>query len=380
MLRVRPFLFSGSMSACHGTFSRDNSSHLRNNAYICGVQLKPFHDIDMLELSKEKSTIIKGIAISLMLFLHLFDYHNADGCINFFHIGGMPLASWLARACNPVAIFLLLSGYGLACKHEKKALSPLHQAERSLFLYLHYWIILAVMLAIGHVMLPSLYPGSWGTVIENLTGWHTTYNKEMWFLFPYVLVSIVSLYTFRAVDKVGLAWAVGITAVLYIAISVFINRNSTMLYDNLPLFHLLLFVQFLYPFTMGATLRRTSINLNRALPQWAVMAGIIVLVLILCVSNIHLCYMFCAPLMVILFCHLHYPQWLQKILTELGRKSMPMWMIHTWLAYYLFHDQVYALRYPVLIFLGLLLASYLLSIPVMWAAKRIHQLATSLRN
>lgn len=60
----------------------------------------------MLELSKEKSTIIKGIAISLMLFLHLFDYHNADGCINFFHIVGMPLASWLARACNPVAIFL----------------------------------------------------------------------------------------------------------------------------------------------------------------------------------------------------------------------------------------------------------------------------------
>ena len=71
MLRVRPFLFSGSVSSRHGTFSQDNLSHLRNNAYICGVQLKPFQDIDMLELSKEKSTIIKGIAISLMLFLHL---------------------------------------------------------------------------------------------------------------------------------------------------------------------------------------------------------------------------------------------------------------------------------------------------------------------
>ena len=63
----------------------------------------------MLQLSKENSKVIKGIAILLMLFYHLFNYDNAEACINFFHMGGVPLASWLARACNPVAIFLLLS-------------------------------------------------------------------------------------------------------------------------------------------------------------------------------------------------------------------------------------------------------------------------------
>lgn len=327
----------------------------------------------MLQLSKENSTIIKGIAISLMLFLHLFDGDNAEACVNFFHVGGIPLVSWLARACNPVAIFLLLSGYGLACKYEKRALNPLHQGSRALFLYFHYWITLAVFLTIGHFMVPTLYPGDWSTLIGNATGWQTSYNHEMWFLLPYVLVSIVSLYILRAVDRAGLIWAVAVTAVLHIATSLYINRNITTLYANLPLFQLLIFIQFLYPFTMGVALRHTSINLKWRLPQWAVIAGLVVLVLILCVTHIHLCYMFCAPLMVILFCHLRYPQWLKKILLELGHKSMAMWMIHTWLAYYLFRPQVYSLRYPVLIFLGLLVASYILAVPVMWAAKAIYQ-------
>lgn len=327
----------------------------------------------MLQLSKENSTVIKGIAILLMLFYHLFNYDNAEACINFFHMGGVPLASWLARACNPVAIFLLLSGYGLACKYEKGALNPLHQGSRALFLYLHFWITLAVFLTIGHLMVPALYPGDWITLLGNATGWSPSYNHEMWFLLPYVLVSIVSLYILRAVDKAGLIWAVAVTAVLHIATQLYINHHSEALYTNLPLFQLLIFIQFLYPFTMGVALRRTSINLRWRLPQWAVIAGLAVLVLILCVTNIHLCYMFCAPLMVILFCHLRYPRWLKAILVELGHKSMAMWMIHTWLAYYLFRPQVYSLRYPVLIFLGLIVVSYILAVPVMWAARAIYQ-------
>ena len=75
----------------------------------------------------------------------------------------------------------------------------------------------------------------------------------------------------------------------------------------------------------------------------------------------------------ILFCHLRYPRWLKAILLELGHKSMAMWMIHTWLAYYLFRPQVYSLRYPVLIFLLLIVVSYILAIPVMWVARAIYQ-------
>ena len=70
----------------------------------------------MLYISKEQSTIIKSVAISMMLFLHLFNGQHTDLCTNLFYVGDVPLALWLTRACNPVSFFLLLSGYGLACK------------------------------------------------------------------------------------------------------------------------------------------------------------------------------------------------------------------------------------------------------------------------
>ena len=330
----------------------------------------------MLEVSRENSTIIKGIAILMMVFYHLFGFNYAEQCVNLFHIGDMPLVTWLARACNPVVLFLLLSGYGLACKYEKGTLNPHHQADRAIFLYAHYWIILAVFVTLGHFMVPSLYPGSLSKVIENATGWHTTYNREMWFLLSYVLVSIASLYIIRSIDKIGYIWAIGITSLLYIVIYFINNHYSAQLYDNLALYQLLIIVQFLYPFTVGVAMRRTSINLNRHLPQWAVLAGILLLVFILCVTNLHLCYMFCAPLMVILFSHIRYPRLLKAMFIELGKKSMPMWMIHTWLAYYLFESQVYSLRHPLLIFIALTIASFLLSIPVMWLAGRLRQVAS----
>jgi hypothetical protein len=48
-------------------------------------------------------------------------------------------------------------------------------------------------------------------------------------------------------------------------------------------------------------------------------------------------------------------------------------MIHCWLAYYLFQPQVYSLKYPVLIFIGLAVVSYLLAVVVMWIARMVQQ-------
>ena len=332
----------------------------------------------MLVLSRDNSTVIKGIAILMMLFIHLFDYGNAALCVNLLHVGDTPLAAWLAGACNCVPYFLLLSGYGLACKYEQGKLEPKHQAERTLFLYLHYWIVLAVFLTIGHFIYPERYPGGLGTLIANMLGWHTTYNHEMWFLLPYVAISIASLGIIGLVERVDPYWSVGVTAVLNIVISLFINRNSALLNHNVALFQLLIFGQFLYYFVVGVFLRRTTIGLNRPMPQWAVISAMAVLTLLLCATKQYLLYMACAPLMVILFCHINYPRLLLSMLRELGRKSMPMWMIHTWLSSYLFQPQVYSLRYPLLIFIALVLVSYLLSIPVMWVTDKLWQTTTGL--
>lgn len=331
----------------------------------------------MLDISREQSTIIKGVAISMMLFLHLFNGQHTDLCTSLFYIGDVPLALWLTWACNPVSFFLLLSGYGLACKYEKGSLSPRNQSSRIFNLYLHYWIVLAIFLVIGHLLYPSRYPGSLSTLIANVIGWNTDYCSEMWFLLPYSLVSLTSLYIIRIIDRIGLLWALLVTACLQLFTSFMISRFGVFFYTHMLAYQPLLFIHMLYSFTLGVALRRTSLHLNlkqvTPLCQAIIVLCIIALVILQCVIRFGMGYMYNTPLIVILLCQLHFPRAIKIVLMELGRKSMPIWMIHCWLAYYLFQPQVYSLKYPVLIFIGLAVASYLLAIVVLWIARMIQQ-------
>jgi len=95
-----------------------------------------------------------------------------------------------------------------------------------------------------------------------------------------------------------------------------------------------------------------------------------VAITIVATIDISVTYIVYVPLMVFLFCQLSYPKWLESILVELGRKSMAMWMIHNWYCNYLFHEQVYSLKYPILILLEVVIISYLTAIPVMWITKK----------
>lgn len=57
---------------------------------------------------------MKGVAILLMLFLHLFNRQgNVELCSPILYVGDTPLITYLVRATNPVAFFLILGGYGM---------------------------------------------------------------------------------------------------------------------------------------------------------------------------------------------------------------------------------------------------------------------------
>lgn len=57
-------------------------------------------------MTKNETQIIKGLAILLMIFLHLFN-HNTSQLENLYspiiYIGSIPLVEILSRASNPVA-------------------------------------------------------------------------------------------------------------------------------------------------------------------------------------------------------------------------------------------------------------------------------------
>ena len=330
----------------------------------------------MLTISKDNSTIIKGIAISMMLACHLFNANRIDLYTSLLYVGDKPFAQWILKACGPVGFFMLLSGYGLSYKYSHGGLSFKTQLIRILRLYIHYWIVLAIFLTIGHIMMPERYPGGLQKLLVRLTAWDS--SNEMWFLIPYAITSVLSPYIIKIISKVGNLWSLIATIIIYLASNYVISRHGNFFYPRLLLYEPLLTLHLLMTFTMGVVLHRTTINLDQPIKQWVVLIAIAAAVITICSAHLFGFYIIYLPLMVILFTHVKWPKFLRIALLELGRKSMPMWMIHMWFASYLFQSQVYALRYPILIFLGLTVASYLLSIPVMWIADRINRFVPKL--
>lgn len=325
----------------------------------------------MLEISKDRSSLIKGIVILMMIFLHLFNNNQTDLCYNLFYIGDIPLVKWLSRACGPVSFFVLLSGYGLAYTYEHGELVFGKQLKRIFKLYFHYWIVLGIFLFIGWYLYPEKYPGTWNRIFGNITGWQTNYNHAMWFLFPYMLVSLTSYYIIRTVEKIGYIKAVVITSIVYFCACYIISRFHATILDEYQLLNLIVvYIQFIYPFTLGVAFCRANITVNLRLPTWAIWTIMLCAIIMVAIINVSVTYIVYVPLMVFLFCQLNYYKMAETVLIELGRKSMPMWMIHTWYCNYLFHDQVYSLKYPLLIFIFVVLISYLSAIPIMWIGRK----------
>lgn len=63
-------------------------------------------DIFFSTMTKQETQIMKGVAILLMIFLHLFNQmSNVELCRSFIYIGDIPFVYWLSAAANPVAFF-----------------------------------------------------------------------------------------------------------------------------------------------------------------------------------------------------------------------------------------------------------------------------------
>lgn len=152
-------------------------------------------------MDKSTSNIVKGIAILFMLWLHLFNRMvNVELCDTFINIDGTPLIYLLTKATNPVAFFLVVSGYGLYLAFQK---GDKNRYKRIATLIIHYWVILTTFLILGAVLKPAVYPGSIMDVIDNYTTYRTTYNGEMWFLCPYIILALVAPIYFRLIDYIS---------------------------------------------------------------------------------------------------------------------------------------------------------------------------------
>lgn len=207
-------------------------------------------------MDKDKSQVLKGVAILMMLFWHLFDREkNVELCHNFLFVGGEPLVYFLSPLTHPVAFFLILGGYGIYKVNENR--HDKNRFSRILKLYIHYWLTLIIFLAIGHFMYPERYPGAFSTIVKNFIGYNTTYNAEMWFLYPYVLLSIIAPFIFKIMSRYNWWQIMVVASFIYLSSCFCISRFGVKyLYSNMLIYTPILVLQQSFNFTLGALAAR----------------------------------------------------------------------------------------------------------------------------
>lgn len=333
-------------------------------------------------MNKETSTIIKGVAILMMLFYHLFGRDDlGDLCTPLLYIGNTPLVKYLSNACYPVSFFMILSGYGLTYCYKKNQLSLSIQSKRILKLYVHYWLILLIFVTIGHFIKPDVYPNDLLHVLANIVGIRCTYNGETWFLLPYAIISLLSWWIIDFVYYLNEKRKIIITLIIYSI--VFLTTRYIVYHqlENTTLLTILLqpffIVQLTFYFSLGILLFRLLENeptiLKAVKPT---IYFIIIIALFIIKSMIKVTIADGLYAFIIIFCisHLQLHRLFHNIFYKLGQYSMPMWMTHTFFAVYLFQDFIYGFKYPLLIWLVLIALSYLVSIPILKIGNRINTL------
>ncbi len=322
--------------------------------------------------------MLKGIAILLMLFLHLFSNPDfAATTTPLLWIGELPFATIFTRACNPVGFFLVCSGYGLAYSYLHSKLSLRIQTKRVVRLYLNYWLILFLFIGVGSICFPEYYPGTFKTIINNVTGWSVDeYDHPAWFLLPYCLLCLTSPLVFRVMDRIGLWWSLILSFILSIA-SMYVISKYIAPAKAYHEWYTMFFTYFdlLFAFVVGAFIclmgAKRKITFDW-LKEHQYVGGILVFVWFAlhcltgsaAIGTLFLC------LFMMLYVNLEIPRGLNTVLLELGNKSMVMWLIHAFIYGRFFHDFIYGFKYPLLIFLALVISSYLLSIPIMYLSKQ----------
>ena len=210
-------------------------------------------------MTKDDSILIKGVAILLMLFLHLFNrLENVDICSNLLYLGNTPMVYLLTRATNPVAFFLILGGYGLYVVESENKNYGLWKKVINLFV--HYWIAMLIFVAIGaFVVGMDKYPGGIVDVIENVTAFHPTWNGETWFLFPYLLLVVSSRYLFQLIDKVNVFVVLIIAFVLYRGAAWCIINDGNLFGNHTFAYMPIYYCYVLFSFLLGAVMAKYSV-------------------------------------------------------------------------------------------------------------------------
>lgn len=329
-----------------------------------------------MKFDLRQTNISKGVAVCLLLWHHLF-FNNRSmykHYISLLVLDGIPVEALLSDVCKVcVAIFLILSGYGLHKSYKKYLENNRNKGigfdlrfvrYRLLKLYIPFWLVFILFVPLG-LLFGRNYDVVYGSNPLNgiidffglayLFHGHTanTANAAWWYMSIIVVFCIIYPVLHRFIR--------------YSAELAF-SAAFLLCFIELPLRE---YTIWLLPFVFGVYASERNLfekasellstDFNRLL------ASLFLVIAFALVRNMTLNdsrFDFAFGTAIILFtfwCTSKIPL-LNKVLEELGKKSGLIFFVHSFIYSLYFASYIYYFKYPVLIFLVLLVLSYLVSL------------------
>lgn len=353
----------------------------------------------MMTFDKRQTNIAKGVAVLLLLWHHLFynDPKNYGKFISILKIDNVPIECVIAGSCKVcVAIFLLLSGYGLYRSYQNFCNETIDNNRIAVtkdfkFVWNHwikmmsgYWFIYIIFVPMGmffgrsfltyYGLNPIYYLTEFLGITYLFFEYNAIFNATWWFMSVIIVLYII----FPLLHKL-LTWQSEIT----------LSLSILFMFVNIPFLHDINY--WFAPFVFGMYISKHNL-FSKILTLCDTLLKRISLSILLIVVSLYIRIAFFKNAVyfdaffafaIILFSYMvlsNIPK-LSKSFEILGKHSANIFMFHTFIYSYYFQPIIYFSRYSLLIYIFMVLVCLFISLGLEYLKKitRYNKLFLKLR-
>ncbi len=342
------------------------------------------------KFTKKDTLAIKALAVMLMIIHHLFAFPDkfSEG-VSLTNLITLSDGTALSVAAGNygklcVALFMMLSGYGLYISYKNSDENVTQTIlKRIKAVYIKYWQVFFVMIPLGIIIGAEKVSVSWSTMFKNFLAIETTVNDEWWFMTLYVIMLFLFPIIIIWVDRKNASpikdfvYLLLFNALANTAMLSFVSTNTYMASFNGTYFWQKMSVALVMVpmFTIGCMLAKydvISLVINKVPGRASkILLGVALFILTIALRQTwamrsnwgwdRLDYIYAAIFTIAFALILYNTKKIKDVLAFIGAQSTGIWLIHTFLCYYYFHEIFFAVKYPVLVFLLTFSVSLLLS-------------------
>lgn len=328
--------------------------------------------------SVSDTNALKGLAIILMFYHHLFAFPNriAKGIeyramFEIFDVSSAYAIAAIGKIC--VAIFVFLGGYGtyVSCVKSDKLSHVIHKRYKSM--YISLWKVFLVFIPICMLFNVKRVTKTFGDIVLNFVGLKTNYNREWWFFAPYLVLVLLIPAIKYLVDRskniyVGLALSGAAILFSEYLFPYLVEVTGLIEFEKSIVYTLISNTVKIFPgFLSGCIFARYDV-LTRIKTRFSgrtvySVCAVAVVAVTVCIRGLigedydYILVMLFVPAVTVSLNN-KLGGYVHRLLNVIGRESTNMWLIHSFYCYYLCQSIVYAPYYTPLIALWLLVMTF----------------------